>query len=41
VMQCAHQLVDKGFLDIVRVLTPDAIQVLERIKTPPDQGQPS
>jgi type VI secretion system protein ImpA len=41
VMQCAQQLVDKGFLDIVRVLTPDAIQVLERIKTPPDQGQPS
>ncbi|MCC6229629.1 MAG: type VI secretion system protein TssA [Phycisphaerales bacterium] len=39
VMQCAHQLVDKSFLDIVRVLTPDAIQVLERIKTPPDQGQ--
>lgn len=41
VMQCAHQLVDKNFLEIVRVLTPDAIQVLEKIKTPPDQGQPS
>lgn len=41
VMQCAHQLVDKSFLEIVRVLTPDAIQVLERIKTPPEQGPSS
>lgn len=41
VMQCAHQLVDKSFLEIVRVLTPDAIQVLERIKTPPEPGQSS
>lgn len=38
VMQCAHQLVDKNFLEIVRVLTPDAISVLERLKTPPQDG---
>jgi len=34
IVLCAKQMVRKKFLDITKVLTPDAISVLERISTP-------
>lgn len=36
IIKCAVQMVGKPFMDIVRVLTPDAISTLERISTPPE-----
>jgi type VI secretion system protein ImpA len=40
IVQCAKQMVRKKFLDITKVLTPDAIGVLERISTPPADSPP-
>jgi type VI secretion system protein ImpA len=38
IVLCAKQMVQKKFLDISKILTPDAITVLEKISTPPDGG---
>jgi len=35
IVKCAQRMVTKSFLDIVKVLTPDAVSTLERIGEPP------
>lgn len=35
-VQCAKQMVDKDFLDIVRILTPDVVKMLQEVANPPD-----
>ncbi len=38
IVTCAKQMVQKKFLEISKILTPDAVATLERIGTPPDQS---
>ncbi|MBS0197457.1 MAG: type VI secretion system protein TssA [Planctomycetes bacterium] len=38
IVQCAKQMVRKKFLDITKVLTPDAIEVLRRVSEPPQDS---
>lgn len=37
IVKCAREMVSRNFLDIVTVLTPDAVETLKRIGTPPEQ----
>lgn len=41
VMKCCERLVGKRFTDIVKVLTPDAVALLERISTPDEVVPPA
>lgn len=41
IVLCAKQMVRKKFLDITKVLTPDAIGVLERISSPGSDSPPA
>ncbi len=36
IVQCAKQMVKKNFIDITKILTPDAVSVLERVSKPPE-----
>ena len=38
ILKCASRIVGLGFLDISKVLTPDVVQMLVNVSTPPDQA---
>lgn len=37
-VQCARRMVDQSFLDIVRVMTPDVVKMLDEIANPPQSS---
>ena len=41
VMKCCERLVGKRFTDIVKVLTPEAVALLERVSTPDEVVPPA
>lgn len=38
ILKCAQRMVGLGFLDISKVLTPDVVQMLVNVSTPPEQS---